>query len=278
MINYDDLRDVLNTDLRTPIPASTISKLISLPPFITIPGVSNFPALSYDNNIRPGYVYRSGNLSGITQEGKGIIAADLGITTVFDLRNEGERVKAPSPQIEGVDTIWMPYSTSPASLSLLDFAGEDQGVNGFVKMYTGILEASASAFAQVFSHIKDQPNDPFIFHCSAGKDRTGVLAALIFLLMGRSRDDIINDYILTRVGLENMRENLTQALALDAGTDNLSPEAIGMLELSGVRAHAMAAFLKTFEDTYDGGVKGYLTTKLGFSHEEVKLMHNNLLA
>lgn len=115
------------------------------------------------------------------------------------------------------------------------------------------------------------------FETVAGKDRTGVLAALTLLLVGRPHDEIIHDYILTRVGLENVRENLTKALALHFGTDHLSAEAIGMLELSSVRAHAMDSFLKTFESTYDDGVHGYLTTKLGFSDEDVQQMRHNLV-
>ena len=71
--------------------------------------------------------------------------------------------------------------------------------------------------------------DQFHLIFTAGKDRTGILAALILLLMGGLQHEIINDYILTRAGLENVRENFTQALAFE-GTDRLSPEAIGMLE------------------------------------------------
>ncbi|CAI7644336.1 hypothetical protein N7533_005443 [Penicillium manginii] len=276
MIDTDNLHEVLNTHIETPIPETTVSKIISLPPFITVPGVSNFRDLSHDEKLRAGYVYRSGNLSDITEEGKAILTKQLGITTIFDLRNEGERLRAPSPVIEGLDTIWMPYGARPASLDLRDFAGEDTSATGFVKMYTGILDAATPAFSQVFSHIRDQPDDPFIFHCSAGKDRTGVLAALILLLIGRTHDDIINDYILTRVALENVRESLTEALALEGGTDHLSPEAKGMLELSGVRAQSMAAFLKTFENTYKGGVEEFLTTKLGFSPEDVQNMRHHL--
>jgi protein tyrosine/serine phosphatase len=112
---------------------------------------------------------------------------------------------------------------------------------------------------------------------SAGKDRTGVLSALILLLLERPHEEIIIDYLYTRVELESVRENLTQALALHAGTDHLSPEANGMLELSGVRASAMDAFLKTFEATYDGGVDVYLNTQLGFSFEDIALMRKNLM-
>lgn len=166
MIGSDDLRDVLNTDIRTPIPEPIVSKIISLPPFFTVPGVSNFRDVSHDNQLRKGFVFRSGNLADITDEGKLVLVDELSVKTVFDLRNQGEREKAPSPEIQGVETIWMPYGSRPASLNLRDFAGEDQAANGFVKMYTGILDACAPAFAQVFSHIRDQPENPFIVHCS----------------------------------------------------------------------------------------------------------------
>ncbi|KAF7716028.1 Uncharacterized protein PECH_008670 [Penicillium ucsense] len=276
MIDSENLHDALNNDLTQPIPESTVSKIISLPPFIPLGGVSNFRDLSYENNLRPGYVYRSANLSDITDDGKRMLADELGVTTIFDLRNESERVKAPAPQIDEIETVWEPYGGKPASLSLRDFAGNDHGVRGFVQMYSGILEASAPAFRQVFLHIRDQPHDPFVFHCSAGKDRTGVLAALILSLMGRPHQEIIEDYILTRAGLECVRENLAQALDLDEGTDHLSPEAIGMLELSGVRAPAMAAFLKHLESTYGSGAEAYLTTKLGFTSDDIQKMVKNL--
>lgn len=95
--------------------------------------------------------------------------------------------------------------------------------------------------------------------------------------MDRPHEEIIQDYLLTRVGLEHVRENLTQALALDAGTDHLSPEAIGILELSSVRGHAMASFLKNFESTYQGGIHGYLTEKLGFPAVDIERMRQNLV-
>ncbi|KAJ5173276.1 hypothetical protein N7492_005869 [Penicillium capsulatum] len=277
MIDQQNLLEVLHTDIRTPIPDATVSKIISLPPFVTVPGVSNIRDLSHGDGLRRGFVFRSGNISDITEEGTVILTEKLNISTIYDLRNQGERERAPAPQIDGVEILWMPYGARPASLSLREFAGEDQGMNGFVKMYMGILEANTPILSQVFAHVRDRPHEPFLFHCSAGKDRTGVLAALILLLIDRPHEEIINDYLLTRVGLENVRENLTQALALHVGTDHLSPEATGMLELSGVRAGAMAAFLKTFESTYTN-VEGFLTLKLGFSSEDVARMRLNLVA
>ncbi|KAJ5316953.1 hypothetical protein PENANT_c030G07171 [Penicillium antarcticum] len=282
MLDTDHVQKVLNTEISTPIPEPMVKKITSLPPFIAIPGVQNFRDLSHDDNkLRPGFVYRSGNLSDIMDSGKSIIASELGITTIFDLRNEGERQKAPPPSLPGVDTVWMPYGARPATLNLRDFAGEDKGTSGFVKMYSGILEAAVPGFTEVFKHIRDNPHDPFIFHCSAGKDRTGVLSSLILLLIDRPNEEIINDYILTRVGLESARENLMEAFALNMDADQvdisqLSPEALGMLELCGVRASAMEAFLNSFKSQYENGVEGYLTTRLGFSAEDVSMMRTNL--
>lgn len=167
MLKPEHIHEVLNADIRTPIPEPLVDKIKSLPPFIPIPGVSNFRDLSHDgNNLRPGYVYRSGNLSDISDSGKTTIAVELGISTIFDLRNESEREKAPASSIPGVDTIWVPYGAQPATLNLRDFAGDDQGALGYVKMYSGILEAAAPSFTAVFKHIRDNPDDPFIFHCS----------------------------------------------------------------------------------------------------------------
>lgn len=166
MINADNVKDVLNADLTTAIPDSIRSKIISLPPFITVPGVPNFRALSHDNKLRPGLVYRSGALTAISPEGKEIIANDLGITTIFDLRNSSERERAPSPEIPGTVTEWQPYGCHPASINLRDFAKEDYGLTGFVKMYTGILDASQPTLTQIFTHIRDEPNEPFVYHCS----------------------------------------------------------------------------------------------------------------
>lgn len=58
----------------------------------------------------------------------------------------------------------------------------------------------------------------------------------------------------------------------------LTPEALGMLEMCGVRATSMAAFLISFERTYKNGVEGYLIDGLGFTQSDVSVMRKNLTA
>ncbi|KAE8376529.1 protein-tyrosine phosphatase-like protein [Aspergillus bertholletiae] len=272
----DNLQEILTTDIQTEIPAETVTSIISQPPFVTIPGLFNIRHITGDN-LRPGYVYRSGTPSGISDEGKTALR-DLEISAIFDLRRADERTRSPSPVIQGVETVWEPYTRDPGPTNPLDFKDEDQGVSGFVGMFMCILEILTPTFRRVFLHIRDFPQKPFLFHCSAGKDRTGVLAALILLLAQTPSSAIIHDFILTRVGVEPARTMLQAAFPKTltaAGAVVMTPESAGWLQLMSVRAPAMAAFLDAVEQSF-GGVEGYLIDVLGFSALDVDIMKANL--
>ncbi|KAE8359386.1 protein-tyrosine phosphatase-like protein [Aspergillus caelatus] len=268
--NYN-LQEILSADIRTEIPPETVTTITSQRPFVTIQGLFNIRDIS-SGNLRPGYAYRSGFLSNISDEGKTSLR-DVGISTIFDLRRHDERTKSPSPAIEGVETVWEPYTRDPEPTNPLDFKEEDQGVSGFLNMFMCIVEISTPVFRKVFLHIRDCPQRPFLFHCTAGRDRTGVLAALILLLADTPSDAIVHDFILSRVGIEPARKMLMAAFPTLSGA--VTPESTGWLELMSVRAPAMVAFLDTVEQSF-GGVKGYLTGILGFSNEDVEIMRVNL--
>ena len=48
-----------------------------------------------------------------------------------------------------------------------------------MELYSQIMDHAGSSFGTIFRHVRDRPSDGFLFHCTAGKDRTGVLAALL---------------------------------------------------------------------------------------------------
>ncbi|KAB8257428.1 protein-tyrosine phosphatase-like protein [Aspergillus pseudonomiae] len=254
----DNLQEILATDIRTEIPSETVTAITSQPPFITIPGLFNIRNLRSDN-LRAGYAYRSGALSRLSDEGKTALR-DVGITTIFDLRRPDERTKSPTPVIEGVEAVWERYAREPGPPNPLDFKEEDQGVSGFINMFVSIMEITTPIYRKVFLHIRDRPQEPFLFHCTAGKDRTGVLAALILLLADTPSDAIVHDFALSRVGIEPARKMLIAAFPTISGT--VTPE-------------CRVAAADTVEQSF-GGVKGYLTGVLGFSDEDVEIMRANL--
>lgn len=109
----------------------------------------------------------------------------------------------------------------------------------------------------------------------AGKDRTGVLAALILHLGGSSQEAIVHDYVLTRIGIEQRRQSL--ALLLKFRVDEQAPpESLGMLELCNIHANAMAGFLKAIEEFYEEGIQGYVKGRLGFGQRDVDIIRANL--
>ena len=159
-----DLAELLATDMRTELPAHAVTSITSKPPFVAVGGLYNVRDLG-SASVRPGFAYRSGALTEISEEGKAALRA-LGIRAIFDLRNPGERTKQPSPAIEGIETVWEPYTQEPSRTNPADFAKEEGGVSGFVAMYTQILEILTPIFTKIFEHIKDRPQQPFLFHCS----------------------------------------------------------------------------------------------------------------
>lgn len=77
-------------------------------------------------------------------------------------------------------------------------------------MYMGMLTSHKNAWKAILKHIRDHPDQSFLFHYTGGKDRTGVAAALILAFAGIAIKDIAREYALTRIGVEPAYEILTQ--------------------------------------------------------------------
>lgn len=283
MDSQKDLQRLLQIDIRTEIASDLIAPIISKPPFISIPGLFNLRDLSTDHHpasifpvvLRPGIIYRSGVLpTAPSPETQKALVEKLGITTIFDLRRSSERTKTPSPEIDGIETVWLPYTFEPPR----PVEHEDvEPVVGVVRSYRMYLDSHAPVFRKVFEHIRDRPGDPFLFHCSGGKDRTGVLAALILRLAGSSDEAIIHDYMLTRVGIEPARPALTAMLRAHHGVEGEGGDLdkLGKVAVLGVEAKGMEGFLRALDEV-DGGVVGYLKQGLGFGEEDVATIRRNL--
>lgn len=164
-----DISELMRTDLREQLPPLVVADVLSSPPFVIIPGAINIRDISSTGtapNIRKGFAYRSGFLTQITGLGMRKLVEDVGVKTIFDLRNPSEREKTPSPGIPGAETVWLDYAATPQKVDLDAFAKDDGGVSAFVDMYNEILKVLLPKFKAVFTHIRDQLKKPFLFHCS----------------------------------------------------------------------------------------------------------------
>ncbi|KAF7594138.1 hypothetical protein BBP40_009987 [Aspergillus hancockii] len=274
----EELQRVVRTDIQTELDPTLVSRITSQAPFVSVPGICNLRDISnasffgFASTIRPGIAYRSGMLpTTVSTEAHVNLVQTLGITTIFDLRGPIERIKAPSPDIEGIENVWLPYAFEAPPPNFADFVGSDSAAS-FAKTYQNILNTHVPIFKRVFEHIRDRPRDPFLFHCSGGKDRTGVLAALIHRLAGTSDAAIVHDYMLTRVGIESARPALMALFNKHIGEENL--EHMGMIALLGVHEQSIEGFLQTLDEM--GGAQHYLHQQLGISEGDVKVIQENL--
>lgn len=279
---------------------------IPYPPFVNVEGVPNYrdvggyscpppshlPAdLGMNFSVRVGYAFRCSELSQITPKGIHTMTEELGIRTLYDFRSEREAAN-PRGQPKGVVCISTPvfrkgdvtYQMAVEQLTWSTAPDEpkDAGFSqGYVDWYRQILIYGAKhAYKVIFEHIRDQPNDPFVYHCTAGKDRTGVLTAVLLKLCGVSDEAVAWEYSLTVPGMGVWEEAVEQEMVGDSMMPIRSHGGMTRLEarrVCGSRASNMEQFLKVVLEGEIGGAVKYLKDHCGFSDADVEVIVSNLV-
>lgn len=166
------LRSLAETDVRHPIPPETLLPALQQPPFIYVPGTFNLRDIGLLSTsgpkIRPGFIYRSGELTHLSAEGKIALRDRLGVRRIFDLRSKAEHAASPDPEIEGIAVVWLGgdgTTEQDAKVNLAPFE-EGEGEKGYVAMYYEILHNYKGMFREVLRSVRDQPEAALLFHCT----------------------------------------------------------------------------------------------------------------
>lgn len=144
-------------------------------------------------------LFRSDHLAGLSSDDKSQLA-ELGLARACDFRGELER----APQacaMPGVNVFSLAIEpTVVQGMQSLLAAGKELTPQATVDLmeqtYRDFVLHNSAQFARFFGHLLDN-DTPLVFHCTAGKDRTGFAAALILSALGVSRDQVMQDYLLT---------------------------------------------------------------------------------
>ncbi|KAL9713129.1 hypothetical protein Ac2012v2_004370 [Leucoagaricus gongylophorus] len=142
-----------------------------------------------------------------------------------------------------------------------------------MELYSQILDRGGPAFASILRHVRDKPNEGCLFHCTAGKDRTGIIAAILLKLAGVDDESIAEDYALTRVGREPAREMILARLSKEPLFASNSEAALNMFTC---RHNTMTAFLKLVEEKYNG-VEAYVKKYVNFNDDDIASIRKNIL-
>jgi protein-tyrosine phosphatase len=171
-----------------------------------MPSLSNFRDLGGvslgDRRLRTGLFYRSARPTGLAAQDIAWLEQS-GITAIVDFRGVTEREASPSDLGDALMArrLFLPVEPSVAArLRQLEAQGRldpDAAFFAMTASYRAYVSDNLDAFG-AFLQTCRAAEGAVVFHCSAGKDRTGFAAALLLSALGASWDDIMADYLRTR--------------------------------------------------------------------------------
>ena len=238
----------------------------------SLQGIFNFRDLGgrpnvHGETVRRGLVYRSGALHEATP-GDLEVLASLGIEVVYDLRTKREQQRR--AELPGARVVSLPIFSREAPRHDLSAATDAEAF--LTAVYRSTLEHSAPAFAALFEGLAAPGGLPAVFHCTVGKDRTGLAAALLLAALDVDEEEILADYELTALA---PRPAWLARLVDEQVARHADPAvAAGVF---GTQPGALATVLGELRERW-GGVRAYLEEQGGLAPGTIDLLQDRLVS
>jgi protein-tyrosine phosphatase len=249
---------------------------------VALDGTLNFRdlggyAAADGRTVRWESVFRSDGLGRLTDADHDRVA-ELGVVTICDLRSDIELETEPSRlPADGFRVVHAPLDPFREGQKTLDQKIRDGDIDhvtndDVVDLYLQMAEDHADSIGQVLAVVADREAHAVVFHCAAGKDRTGMLAAMLLDLLGVDDEQILFDYMLTnRYRTEHRLEELKVELAKQ-GLE-LDP----FRELFVPQQKTMERTLAVLRDRY-GSIEGFVTGPGGLEPDTIADLQDLLLS
>ena len=249
--------------------------------------------------VKHGVLLRTAGIGHATESDLRLLSDKYHVETVVDLRMDDEVMSSPDPEVHGAENVHIsimdkkemeseikkknpelyekflkmqqeldlvPFLISSVDMGIvsdrlyIDFVTSKSGRNGYRKFFECIESVS--------------PDRAFLFHCTQGKDRTGVAAMLILSALEISEETILKDYMLTNKYNEALirkeREMLRERLGKEADTDKY------LSAMDQVDSRYMENVLLYLKKTY-GSVRNYITEELGQTEKSLEQLKEKFL-
>lgn len=223
---------------------------------VTLASVPNFRDLGglpvSGGVVRPGLFLRTQRLTDVTPEDLAVLERAR-IDTIVDFRGEAETAAAPNRLTTALSARLRALPVEPTAGALLATAEADGRASVdtsrtvMAQVYEGYVERNAHRFA-AFLRIAAEADGAIVFHCTAGKDRTGFAAALLLEALGADMEGIVDDY------LRSNRDWIPPA--------DIAEVAPHRMPLLGVDQAYLRAALQAL-DRHHGGAEAFASDALG---------------
>jgi protein tyrosine/serine phosphatase len=199
------------------------------------------------SRVRWRWLFRSDSLHRLTETDVAALA-ELGVHTVIDLRT-GDEVRERGSFDGATRYHHLPLIDQLRSRDDVETTYSDPA--RVTARYLEILDEGRAQMTKVLELLSDESTYPAVFHCAAGRDRTGVVAATVLGLLGVSDEDIVADYVLSQEAMERLLQHL-KAERPDAGEelDRVGPGLVSLF------AEAMSGLLNAIRERF-GSFEGY---------------------
>jgi protein-tyrosine phosphatase len=201
-----------------------------------------------DRRVRRFALVRGDNPDGLTDADIATLRDVVGLRSVLDLRTAAE-VPGEIGRIAtaGIERLHIPLIDLSGTLSGSMLVAEM--VSDGAAAYRRMLTAAAPRLPRIIRFLLGQDRTPALIHCAAGKDRTGIVVAVLLAAVGVDREAIVADYLATAERLATVRASLGRRGRYPAGDAAGRSPRISRRDIEAVLGVLDAA---------DGGVRGYL--------------------
>ncbi|GAA6203144.1 tyrosine-protein phosphatase [Aquicoccus sp. SU-CL01552] len=240
---------------------------------VDLPGVQNIRDLGgyptgCGRTTRWRRVLRGDGLHRLTPDGFDALSAS-GLTSVMDLRSEAELANDPNPFMNHARVTFYHkpvYDDLAPALMATQEAGEDDPL---IQFYLSALIDRGEAIRDILSTIATAPEGTLLFHCTAGKDRTGLVAALLLEVAGVDRETILADYSLTGDFIHDLVEELLDQTRANGGDAEMHARFLSCAPLT------MSATLDQVTQRH-GSISNYLKD-IGLEAGDISALRDRLL-
>jgi protein tyrosine/serine phosphatase len=207
---------------------------------------------------------------------------ELGLATIVDLRRPNERRRDPCRRWEGFGATVIendsgeehddPWHLFIAGSDLSEGAFRDYMVDYYRE--APFVERHVDLYSRYFQALANT-DGPVLIHCAAGKDRTGILAALTHHLAGVGEDDLIADFLLTN-DPGRFERRVPVMLKVMQDLTGRTPTEAAVRTALGVEAHYLETAFAAIHERH-GSLDAYLDRQLGVGEAARKAIHDRIL-
>ena len=268
-----------------PIPAELPSpereKLRKLP----FDNMQNFRELGGFNaaagqTVKWGMIYRADKISGLSTQDQ-LYLERLKLSKIIDFRSDEERSDSPHSLLLGSNIVIeaLPVTVEAAQIEKVtarlqqeDVTAEDMALF-LIEANREMIERFTPVYKQWLHSLLDENNYPQVFHCTAGKDRTGLAAALLLQVLGVAADDIMADYLATNIHTGARVEQIVHHIN-EITMHQVNEDVVRML--FKVQPRFLHEAYKTIDEHY-GSFANFVEIGLGFGDAECARLRALLL-